>query len=353
MISKATMARKIAALFIVAIFSIWILPCFASTSSTNSKLANYIFGRYNFSFFLIIPDNLSEYEYLSHYPFTAFMFLNYYDEQKLANLTVKELKSCSLAGPDSCCVDDGFYEVLTFDRIKGFEEFAKDLNNYNEFDIAEKKNEILSNLIRIYSQYKDEFDRYLQGFDGTYKFRKNDLTHAKLKKLKEYNETVEIIEPDPTSFQERIDIENYDFDEKLFNINVLHPISKRSSQGWEYHYVKEYKKKYFKIEYHDKPFLYNIDFPEEMRVPMSLNDAKKIFPDDDRVVCETILTVKPERGAFGYPGTSFFVMTSKFNIKKITKNYYKRKDWSNKEQKFIDGPVLTIELESEENLPFN
>ena len=352
MISKVSMPIKIATLLFGITISIWILPCFASTSSTNSKMVNYIFGRYNYNFFLIIPDNLSEYEYLSHYPFTAFMFINYYDETKLANLTVKELKSRSLAGPDSCCVDDGFYEVLTFDRIKGFEEFAEALNNYNEFDIAENKNELLSNLIKIYGQYKDEYDRYLQGIDGTYKFRKNELKHVTLKKLKEYNETVEINEPDPTSFQERMDIDYYDFDEKLFKIDLLHPISKRSSQGWEYHYVKEFKKKYGKMEYHDKPFLYNIDFPEEMRIPMSLKDAKKIFPADDRVICETILTVTPEKGAIGYPGTSFFVMTSKFNIKKITKNYYKRKDWSNKEQKFIDVPVLTIELESKENLPF-
>ena len=106
------------------------------------------------------------------------------------------------------------------------------------------------------------------------------------------------------------------------------------------------------MEYHDKPFLYNIDFPEEMQIPMSLKDAKKIFPDDDRVICETILTVTPEKGAIGYSGTSFFVMTSKFNIKKITKNYYKKKDWSDKDQCFVSDPVLTLELESKENLPF-
>ncbi len=215
MISKVSMAIKIAPLLIGFIFSVWILPSFASTSSTNAKLVNYIFGRYNYNFFLIIPDNLSEYEYLSHYPFTAFMFLNYYDEQKIADLTVKELKSRSLAGPDSCCADDGFYEVLAFDKIKGFEEFAEALKDYNEFDIAEKKNELLTNLIKIYNHYKDDYDRYLQGIEGTYKFRKNELKHVTLKKLKEYNETVEINDPDPTSFQERLDIENYDFDKKL------------------------------------------------------------------------------------------------------------------------------------------
>lgn len=136
------------------------------------------------------------------------------------------------------------------------------------------------------------------------------------------------------------------------NKSMDHPNSKRSSQGWEYHYVKEFKKKYGKLKYQNKPFLYNIDFPEEVQIQMSLKDAKKIFPEKDKVLCETILTVQSESGAFGYPGASFFVMTSNFNIIKITKNNYKNKDWSNEEQKFIDVPVFTIELESEEIQPF-
>jgi hypothetical protein len=352
MISKLSMAIKVSTFLIVIIISILHLPCFASESFTNAKLVNYNFGRYHFNYFLIIPDNLSEYEYLSHNPFTAFMFLEYYDKDKIAELTVKELKSRSLGGPDSCCVDDGFFDALNLDKIKGFEDIAEALADYNEFDIAEKKDQILSKLVDIYGKYKEEHNRYLQGFEGTYTFRKANLKHSTLKKLKEYNETIEIIEPNPMSFYERIDIKNYDFDQKLFNIDVLRPKSKRSSQGWEYHYVKDFKKKYGKLEYQKKPFLYNIDFPENIKIPMTLKDAKKIFPEDDRVLCETILTVTPEEGSFGYPGASFFVMTSRFSIKKVTKNYYKRKDWSNKEQKFIEDPVFTIELKSKENRPF-
>ena len=30
--------------------------------------------------------------------------------------------------------------------------------------------------VSVWVQYKDDYDRYLKGFDGTYKFRKNDLT---------------------------------------------------------------------------------------------------------------------------------------------------------------------------------
>ena len=77
-----------------------------------------------------------------------------------------------------------------------------------------------------------------------------------------------------------------------------------------------------------------------------LISRKKLFADKDRVYCETILTVTPEQGYFGYPGSAFFVMTSSFNIKKITKNYYKRKNWSSAKKMFVGGPVLTIVLKS-------
>ena len=85
---------------------------------------------------------------------------------------------------------------------------------------------------------------------------------------------------------------------------------------------------------------------------MQLKDAEKIFRSG-RVFCETILTVRPEKKAFGYSGNAFFVMTSNFKTTKITKNYYKNKDWSTEEEKFIGDPVFTIELESEENRPLN
>jgi hypothetical protein len=348
---NVSIALKIAPALIGIIIVIWHFTCLASASSPNANIVNYKFGRYDYNFFLIIPDNLTEYKYLSHNPFTSFMFLNYYNEEKIAKLTVKELKSRSLGGPDSGFIGNGFYEVLKFDKLKGFEDIAEDLINFNEFDIAERKDEILSKLVELYGKYKADFKGYLEGFDGTYQFRKGNLKHSTLNKLKEYNEKVKSREPNPRSFYQRTDINDYNFDEKFFKIDLLNPKSKRSSQGWEYHYLKKFKRKYGSLEYQNNPILYNIDFPEEIRLPMSLEDAKKIFPIEDNVFCETILTVTPEKGAFGYQGASFFVMTSNFNIKKITKKYYNQKNWSDEEQKFIGDPVLTIELKSKENQP--
>ena len=230
----------------------------------------------------------------------------------------------------------------------------------DEFDVAERKSEILSILDKQYKKYYEDYQRYLQGFDGTYKFRKGKLRYSTWNKLKEYNENVELNEPSPGSFYERINIEDYDFDKKLFKIELLSPNSRRSSKGWEYHYIKKIKREFEGIEYQhkavlynlsykNKPVLYNPDYPEEIQIPMSLEEAKKIFRDEDSVYCETILTITPEEGVFGYPGAAFFVMTANFNIKTITKNYYKRKSWSNEEQKYIGEPEFTVELSPNEN----
>ena len=346
------------------IISIWNLPCFASASTTNAKLVNFIFGRYDYSFYLVIPQNIEEYQYLNHYPFTAFMFLYHYDEGKIANLTVKELKSHSLGGADSCCAGDGFYDALKFGKIKGFEDIADDLESMDVFEVAEKKADILSRLLENYGNYKKDFKRYLQGFDGTYKLRTGSFSNPNWNKLKEYDEKIEIDEPIPKSFYERIDVKDYDFDKKLFRIELLSPISKISSKGWEYHYLKKLKDQFtgleylkkaalYNLTYKKKPVLYNPEIEEEIQIPMSIEEAKEIFMDENRVFCETILTVKPEKGAFGYEGAAFFVMSSNFNIIKITKNYYKNKNWSNQEEKFVGDPVFTVELESKEGPPLD
>ena len=46
-------------------------------------------------------------------------------------------------------------------------------------------------------------------------------------------------------------------------------------------------------------------------------------------------------------------MTSDFEIRKVTKNFYKRKQWSHEEKRFGGDPVLTLELESNDTHPFH
>ena len=352
------MVMRTTTVLIVFIIVAWCSSCLALASNVNAKLVNYIFGRYDYSFYLVIPQNIEAYQYLNHYPFTAFMFLYHYDEEKIANLTVKELKSHSLGGADSCCAGDGFYDALKFDKIKGFEDIAEELGSMDVFEVAERKADILSTLLENYGNYKKEYKRYLQGFNGTYKLRTGNFSNPNWNKLKEYDENVEIDEPIPKSFYERIDVKDYDFDKKLFRIELLSPISKISSKGWEYHYLKKLKDEFtgleylkkaalYNLKYKRRPVLYNPDIEEEIQIPMSIDEAKEIFMDENRVFCETILTITPEEGSFGYAGAAFFVKSSNFNIIKITKNYYKNKNWSNQEEKFVGDPVFTVELEAE------
>jgi len=330
---------------------VWYFPCFASKSMTNAKFVNYIFGRYDYSYFIIQPDNLHEFQHLRHFPFTAFMFINYFNSEKLANLTVKEIKNGSLGSDDSCCAGEEFYEVLKFDKLKGFEAFDWKIKQLDEFGIAAQKNQIIAKLIEIYGNYLSDFKSYLNGIDGTYRLRQGKLRYSTWNKLYEYDEKVEIDIPTPRSNYEQIDIDDYDFDKQVFRIELLSPVSRRGSKGWEYHYVKKFKKKYGSPEYQSHPVLYNIDFPEEMYIPMSLDIAGKMFREEKRLYCETILTVVPESGSFGYSGNAFFVMASNFNIVKVTKNYYKSKSWIKEEGKYVGNPVHTIEVESTKERP--
>ena len=172
--------------------------------------------------------------------------------------------------------------------------------------------------------------------------------------MKEYNETVEInARESPSAFYDQIDKRRYDFDRKLIKIDPLSPYSKRSSSGWEYHYIQKFKDKYRDKKYKENSTHYHRDFPEEIEVPLTIDDAKKLFADNDRVYSETVLSVTPKEGYFGYSGVHFFVMASDFEIKKVTKNYYKREQWLHKEKKFLGDPVLTLELESNDEHPFH
>ena len=335
--------------FITTVSSI----CFASESHINAKLVNYTLGRFEHNYFLIIPDNILDYEYLGHYPFTAFMLLRHYDEEKISKLTVNELKTGSLGSSISCCAGSEYYDVLKFAKIKGLEKVAADLETLDEFGITERKNEILSTLLECFAKYKEDYERYLHGTNGCYVIRKGKFRLFAGNQLKEYNDNVKTNErKNPFAFYERININDYDFDKKLITLKILSPYSKISSNGWEYHYIRRFINKYQNQKYRSNPTFYQKDFPIEIKVPMTIDDAKKLFAEKDEVYSETILTVTPEQGYFGYPGAAFFVMTSSFNIKKITKNYYKRRNWSGVEKMFIGGPVLTIVLKSNDKHPF-
>ena len=241
--------RKFSVLFVAFLTTLSSI-CFASESHINAKLVNYTLGKFEHNYYLIIPDNISDYETLGHYPFTAFMLLRHYDKEKISNLTVKELKTGSLGSPISCCAGNEYFDILKFGKIKGFERVAEDLETLDEFGITERKNEILSTLLECFTKYKEDYERYLHGMSGCYRFRKGKFGLFAENPLKEYNDTVKSNErKNPFSFYERIDITDYDFDKKQISVKLFEPYSKISSNGWEYHYIRKFKNKYQNQKY--------------------------------------------------------------------------------------------------------
>ena len=345
--------QSVVLLFPFSLLFLTCLLCATAKADTNTRMVNYVLGTLDHNYFLLMPHNLSTYEYLNHYPFSAFMFLRFYDREKITNLTVKELKSGSLGGYDSCCAGIEYFDVLKFDKIKGFGPLAKELDTLDEFGIAEKKDSLISALLKCFTHYEGDLQKYLQGENGVHVFRKGEFGFFVETQLKEYNGNVRINERrSPFDCYEEINISEYDFDKKRIKIDTLSPYSKRGAGGWEYHYVKRFKEKYRDMKYRDNTRLYHRDFPLEIDAPMGIDDAKKLFGDKDSAYAETLLTVVPGRGYFGYAGAHFFVMTSEFKIVRITKNFYKKKNWSDKELKFKGPPIVTVELPSNEEHPF-
>lgn len=341
--------------FIVGIVVIlWPTFCFSSQNMTNARLVNYTFGRFQYSYYLLIPDNIQEYTYLSNYPLTAFIFLYYYDKNKIANLTVKELKSRSLGNSYSDFTNNNFYDVLMYDKLKGFEKIAEYLIKMDEFQIAENKSDIIAELLIVYENYRNEYLMYLKGIEGTYKFRTCNFDIQFSNKLEEYSGNVKKNELPPRSYYDIVDIKDYDLDKQVFSIETLAPISTRglSTKAWEYHYKKKIGDRHKNVNLVKSSILQNIVFPDELRIHLSVTDAKKLLKRKDKLYCETILTVKPEKGIFGYEGNAFLIMTSNFNILKITKNYHSGRAWSPVDEKFIEEPIYSIQFESNEENPF-
>ena len=328
---------------------LWPTFCLSSQNQTNAKLVNYIFGRFDYSYFLLIPDNIQEYTYLGHYPLTAFIFLHHYDKNKISELTVKELKSRSLGNSYSDTTSNNFYDVLMYDKLKGFEKIAENLTKMDEFQIYENKSNIIAELLKVYDNYRNEYLMYLKGIEGTYIFRKNNLDTAHLKKLEEYNGPVYIKEPSPRSYYEMVDIEDYDLDRQVVSIETLSPISIIDSSvfAWETYY-KKIKYRHKNMESGELPIFNNTDFPDKIQIHLSIKDVNKLLAGKDKIYCETILTVKPYEGSFGYEGNAVFIKTSNFTILKIIKNYYKGRSWSPVERNFIEKPTCSIQLESHE-----
>ena len=281
-------------------------------SVTNAALVQ--FGAYK----LLIPDNFKDdYPYLSHYPLAAFRFAKNFNERAIDAITVEKLKSGSLGYHSD-------YDLFRLDKIKGFELTAGEIKSLDEFGIAAKRNEIISKLKESWRNYRKDYNRYLKGTNGSYKF-KIDRFHSYYEQ--KYGSTFYEVSKD-----------TYKFDSRMMDIELFQPRSVYQGNGWEYFYVGKFRQKYSNSR------SINAKFPDSISVPLSIDDARKLFGEPDKTFCETILEVIPREGFFGYDGGAYIDLTQDFDIKKIKKYFYK-------ESKGLNEPVLIIVIESSGNKP--
>ena len=105
--------------FVIRTLLLW---CFVllivSLASAEDQTTNASLSRYNFngrgSHWILIPDDVSKYAYLGHYPVTAFVFLDYYNSyNKIDDITVKQLMRGTIGN-----VFKGTNVILAFSKLK-------------------------------------------------------------------------------------------------------------------------------------------------------------------------------------------------------------------------------------------
>lgn len=314
----------------VTVFFLVILFSFLSKAEafqTNAHMIQYGTNTSPLEFLLVVPDDFSGYDYLSHYPWTAFLFVQDYDERKIDQLTVTQIKSGSLGRYSS-------YHVLSFSKIKGFEEMAELLKTADEFEIESKKDHIKAKLKECYRKYYNEFKtKYLNNYFTFVSYHHHDGTKAEM--LPEYNPPSIKDEKDfrghrmtkeSHRYVDKISKRQYDFDRKLLTLYALGGVPE------EHHLNSSWKRAYVDRINNAK---YNKRFPEQMQINVSIEDARKLFSGRN-LSCVTVLTVKPRQGIILFTQRP---RIQQFNIHKITKIFYD-------ESHSYDNPNLIIEIPS-------
>lgn len=298
-------------------------PMVVEVKAPNAKLVKYIVG-YN-TYWLLLPDNIDEYKYLGKYPFTAFLFVNWFNETKLDQIPVKTLMQGSLApGGD-------FYYILAFGKIEGFQDTADRIKNLDEFEMSSKKNEVIAKLKECYRNYLEDYKKYLRGNNGYYVFKNGKYPRDTTTELTEYpHGTWTSVRMAGIDYQwSTVSRDDYSFDKQAITLELLGPIANsgmEESGMWE----SEYERRFYQNHQNG--------LPKKITVPMVMDDAKKLFGSEKEAFCQSLLAVQPKFGFFGNSGTITQMVTN-FGILKIGKTCF-RKDTG------FESPVLMFEIGS-------
>jgi hypothetical protein len=261
--------------------------------------------------FYLVPFNMTDYSNMCFNPMSALSFILFSDEQKIKSLSIYDLQKGGMTARK-------YDPIIPFSKIKGCEELSKLIPTYDEFTLLEKKDEIISIILSSYNNLSEEYlNIYLRGENGSgsYKFAQTDYTG---------NIYTEVFK------------NSYNFEKQQLKINLPFVKNQGDRNIWEYMYT------------HSK-FSNPHQKSSTTYIYVPLDYAKLLFENDIRIFSETIYTVKPKYGYHGGDSYRYGFFTD-FDILYMIINYYGIDKWDEKNKTFQGDPILSIKINSSQNI---
>lgn len=244
----------------------------------------------------IVPKDLSNYKYLSYNSKIAFYILKY-NPQKISQISVEGIRRK--------CIDTYHCGNTQFKNIKGLEELDKQIDSLSNFDIADKKQEIIEKIMRVFESYELEYNQFLNYNKGYYSILEEHGLRSQDQHWK---------------YQTLSKQSNYNYDAKTLSFKYFNDPSIADIYS----------------------SMTGINFQITNRegtatIPMPTEQAKKLFGDKEQVICKSLITLKVKPGYYYDSLGSFF--TSRFDVVKFTKICYQ-------DDPNTSDPSMIIELKS-------
>jgi hypothetical protein len=285
---------------------------FAEPINCNSKMYvyTYIYPR----FFVVLPDDTSELNYLRDDFISGILFINLFDESLIDRLTIKDIRYHCLErrfeGEITPPRDAKSYPAgaVKFYEVKGLIEMSNNIRKLDEFGVAEKKDEVISLLKKAHMNYKNEHNRLIRG--RVYRFKTGSTYRVGIGPLNRYRNA------------DKINRKAYDIDKKLLTLKTLGSFSEGQ---WENEYSRKVNESYGG----------RLVFKEDITIPLSVKDAKLLFQEGGDVYYETVVEASMATGFINFNPSTNYVQNMR--IERIIKIFYK--------DKLLTGdPILVLEI---------
>jgi tetratricopeptide (TPR) repeat protein len=237
------------------------------TNATVLEINNYICSPgYNKS--LLIPHDKTEFPLINQNPFAFYLFSNKLKQKDISKIKIETLKK-----------DKSFFcHALPLHFIDGF-TLATDIYTMDDLDLAEKKDDIISQLQKCHLRYRAEYNKLLKK-DFIFLSRRS----AKWSKLKGYEQfwddkqmawtTVKVLSQRKDFYCfNPVKKSDYNIDKRTLKVKLF--AADRDKTEWERDYITRYR------------------LNSDIDIPMTIKQAKKLFAKSDQALYYTYVTIKP------------------------------------------------------------